>query len=73
VSMDKAKRRKILVVDDEPTRVKLTGQNLSHRGYAVLTAGDGQEALRLLFANKPDLILLHVEVLSKWLAAENQT
>ena len=71
--MDKAKTRKILVVDDEPTRVKLTGQTLSHRGYKVLTAGNGQEALRLLSVNKPDLVLLHVEILSKWLAAVNQT
>ncbi|GAH16051.1 unnamed protein product, partial [marine sediment metagenome] len=51
--MDKPKRRKILVVDDEPTLVKLISQILTHRGYEVLTAGDGQEALRLLFANKP--------------------
>jgi len=71
--MDKAKTRKILVVDDEPTRVKLTGQTLSYRGYKVLTAGNGQEALRLLSVNKPDLVLLHVEILSKWLAAVNQT
>jgi CheY-like chemotaxis protein len=71
--MDKAKNRKILVVDDEPTRVKLTGQTLSHRGYEVFTAGNGQEALRLLSINKPDLVLLHVEVLSKWRAAINQT
>ena len=71
--MDKAERRKILVVDDEPTRVKLTGQTLTHRGYEVLTAGDEQEALRLLFVNKLDLVLLHVEVLSKWLTAVNRT
>jgi CheY-like chemotaxis protein len=71
--MDKAKNSKILVVDDEPTRVRLTGQILTHRGYEVLTAGDGQEALCLLFVNKPDLVLLHVEVLSKWLVAINQT
>ncbi len=60
--MDKPKRRKILVVDDEPTLVKLISQILTHRGYEVLTAGDGQEALRLLFANKPDLVLLDVKM-----------
>jgi len=60
--MDKPKRRKILVVDDEPTFVKLISQTLTHRGYEVLTAGDGQEALRLLFANKPDLVLLDVKM-----------
>jgi two-component system KDP operon response regulator KdpE len=62
VSMDKAKRRKILVVDDEPTFVKLISQTLTHKGYEVLTAGDGQEALRLLFANKPDLVLLDLKM-----------
>jgi len=60
--MDKAKRRKILVVDDEPTFVKLISQTLTHGGYEVLAAGDGQEALRLLFANKPDLVLLDVKM-----------
>jgi len=60
--MDKPKRRKILVVDDEPTFVKLISQTLTHKGYEVLTAGDGQEALRLLFANKPDLVLLDVKM-----------
>jgi two-component system KDP operon response regulator KdpE len=60
--MDREKNRKILVVDDEPTLVKLISQTLSHRGYEVLTAGDGQEALRLLFANKPDLVLLDVKM-----------
>lgn len=60
--MDKPNKRKILVVDDEPTFVKLIGQTLTHKGYEVLTAGDGQEALRLLFANKPDLVLLDVKM-----------
>ena len=53
-------RKKVLVIDDEPTFVKLVNQTLTHKGYEVLTAGDGQEALRLVFANKPDLVLLDV-------------
>ncbi len=52
--------KKILVVDDEPAFVRLVNQTLTHKGYEVLTAGDGQEALRLVFANKPDLVLLDV-------------
>ena len=51
---------KILVIDDEPAFVRLVNQTLTHKGYEVLTAGDGQEALRLVFANKPDLVLLDV-------------
>jgi len=52
--------KKILVVDDEPTFVRLISQTLTHKGYEVLTAGDGQEALRLLFVHRPDLVLLDV-------------
>jgi len=50
--------KKILVVDDEPTFVRLVSKTLAHKGYEVLTAGDGQEALRLMFAHQPDLVLL---------------
>ena len=52
--------KKILVVDDEPTFVRLVGKTLTHEGYEMLTAGDGQEALRLMFAHRPDLVLLDV-------------
>ncbi len=52
--------KKILVVDDDDTFVKWVRMTLTHKGYEVLTAGDGQEALRLLFAHKPDLVLLDV-------------
>ncbi|MDY6916999.1 MAG: response regulator transcription factor [Chloroflexota bacterium] len=50
----------ILVVDDAPDFVRLVSKVLSHEGYEVLTAVDGQEALRLLFAHKPDLVLLDI-------------
>ncbi len=52
--------KKILLVDDEPAFVRLVSQVLDQKGYQVFTAGDGQEALRLLFARKPDLVLLDV-------------
>ena len=52
--------KKILVVDDEPAFVRLVSKTLTHKGYEVLTAGDGQEALRLMFAHQPDLVLLDV-------------
>jgi len=52
--------KKILVVDDEPTFVRLVDQILTHQGYEVSQASNGQEALRLLFAQKPDLVLLDV-------------
>ena len=51
---------KILVVDDEPTFVRLVSQVLTHEGYEVLTANDGHEALRLVYTHRPDLVLLDV-------------
>ncbi len=52
--------KKILVIDDDPIFCRLVEQALTQKGYEVLKAGGGQEGLRLLFANKPDLVLLDV-------------
>jgi len=52
--------KKILVVDDDPTLVRLISQALSQKGFEVLRADSGQEALKLVFAHKPDLVLLDV-------------
>ncbi len=52
--------KKILVVDDEPAQVRLADQVLTNKGYEVLKAGNGQEALRIIFEQKPDLVLLDV-------------
>jgi len=51
---------RILVVDDVPENVRLLEAVLAPRGYDVLTAGDGVEALRLVESEQPDLILLDV-------------
>jgi len=50
----------ILVVDDTPANVKLLGDLLEVKGYAVTTAADGRAALELLKARKFDLVLLDV-------------
>ena len=52
--------RKILIVDDDPTLVRVISLALSQKGFEALGANSGQEALRLLFAHKPDLVLLDV-------------
>ncbi len=51
---------KILVVDDEPAQLRLADQVLTHHGYEVLKASSGQEALRVIFEQKPDLVLLDI-------------
>jgi len=49
---------KVLVVDDEPQIVRALRINLTARGYEVLTAADGQEALRVAAASRPDVVVL---------------
>jgi class 3 adenylate cyclase len=51
---------KILVVDDTPQNVKLLEGLLTAKGYAVVTAADGEQALAKLAAESPDLVLLDV-------------
>ncbi len=50
--------QKILVVDDNPALVRLMEQVLTQKGYQVLKAASGKEALPVLFTTKPDLIIL---------------
>jgi adenylate cyclase len=51
---------KVLVVDDTPLNIKLLGDLLAVKGYAVSTAANGEEALAKLAANVPDIVLLDV-------------
>lgn len=48
----------ILVVDDEPDISALVAYHLARAAYQVRTAADGQEALRAVEVQPPDLILL---------------
>ncbi|MGD8397249.1 MAG: response regulator transcription factor [Anaerolineae bacterium] len=48
----------ILVVDDEARIVKLVRDYLERAGFRVLTAADGETALRAARAGQPDLIVL---------------
>ena len=51
-------KKQILIVDDEAAIVRLVRVKLETDGYAVLTASRGEEALRLLEADRPDLVIL---------------
>jgi DNA-binding response OmpR family regulator len=51
---------KILVVDDTPQNVKLLADILTVKGYRVVTAASGTEALAKLQTERPDLVLLDV-------------
>ncbi|HMM53925.1 MAG TPA: response regulator [Candidatus Desulfobacillus sp.] len=52
--------KKILVVDDSPTERHALSTLLSRSGYAVITAGSGEEAIAKSKAELPDLILMDV-------------
>ena len=54
----KAKGKRILVVDDELPIQRILRRNLSARGYDVLVADDGEQAVEMVRAHQPDLILL---------------
>src|SRR5918912_2127538 len=54
------KREVILVVDDEAPMRKYLSANLTARGYEVLTAEDGTEALKLLGEHTFDLLILDI-------------
>lgn len=52
--------RRILVVDDTPSNVKVLRTLLTLNGYTVQTAENGQQALDRAAADPPDLVLLDV-------------
>ena len=53
-------RKRILVVDDEIYIVHILEFSLTMEGYSVLTASDGEEALKLIDSERPDLIVLDI-------------
>ena len=52
--------KKILVVDDDPGNVLMLESFLKDRGYTVVIANDGEEAVHKAKAQMPDLILLDI-------------
>jgi len=54
--------RKVLVVDDDPAVRKSFDRVLSSQGYAVITAENGEEALRKLNEEKYDLVYTDIRM-----------
>ena len=50
-------RPTILYVDDEPDALSSMSTGLADRGYSVLTASSGEEALDILKTQQPDLVI----------------
>jgi len=51
---------KILIVDDDPDFVEATRMVLESANYEVMSAADGDEGLRKVREDKPDLVILDV-------------
>ncbi len=54
--------KKILVIDDDPTLLKMLQPFLESHGFAVTVAFDGDEGIEKFRAEQPDLIILDVQM-----------
>jgi two-component system cell cycle response regulator DivK len=52
----------VLVVEDNPANMKLTSLLLQRAGHTVLAAVDAETGLRLARGEKPDLILMDIQL-----------
>jgi DNA-binding response OmpR family regulator len=50
----------VLVADDDPQILSMVAMRLGSRGYKVIEARDGAEAMKLCRAERPDLVVLDV-------------
>jgi DNA-binding response OmpR family regulator len=55
-----AQIKKILIADDEQQLALAVKIRLQSKGYHVVTASDGQQAIGLMAQEKPDLVILDV-------------
>ena len=53
-------KEKILIVEDNSLNMRLIEMTLRSKGYRLLTATDGEEALDMATRDKPDLIIMDI-------------
>lgn len=53
-------KKKILIVDDEKDTLCILEKELTARGYSVIAADNGNDALSLAISKRPDLIILDI-------------
>jgi len=53
---------RILIVEDNSANLELVRYLLEFHGYATLAAGDGEDAVRIAKAERPDLILCDLQI-----------
>jgi two-component system cell cycle response regulator DivK len=52
----------ILIVEDNPRNLKLVRDLLAYAGHATLEAANGEDAVALACAHRPDLVLMDVQL-----------
>jgi diguanylate cyclase (GGDEF)-like protein len=62
MKLEQGQHRSILVVDDDEVFSLLASETLQQAGYTALVAATGRAALEILAVQKPDLVLLDVEL-----------
>jgi two-component system cell cycle response regulator DivK len=70
-------KNKVLIVEDNELNMKLFDDLLSAHGYQVFKTRDGRQVLELARLNKPDLILMDIQLpevsgieVTQWLKAD---
>lgn len=56
--MSESPGARVLAIDDDANLLRLLGESLEGAGFQVLTAGNGLEGIRQLYAARPDLVIL---------------
>lgn len=54
--------KKILIVEDNEINLKLIRTVLKARGFLIAEARDGEEALKIIGAERPDIILMDIQI-----------
>jgi CheY-like chemotaxis protein len=60
--MEMVMPKKILIVEDNPQNMKVELMALRPHGYILLQATDGEEALQIAMRDKPDLIIMDIQL-----------
>ncbi len=55
-------KKKILIVEDNPQNMRLLEMLLGAKGYTLLKAIDGEEAVNLATTGRPDLIIMDIQL-----------
>ena len=55
-------KEKILIVEDEPKNRRLLAMTLRAKGYTLLTATNGGEALDMAVREQPDFIIMDIQL-----------